>query len=237
MAISYSTVSGTGWHSGHAGNDTLALAGLAATNMDVDGNYVLGILSIRNATLDTAAVTMEDIVETAIVDASDGTRSTGISGGFQDGTPSDGAITLDYAGRSSTATQKTGMIFAFTGVDTSTPVAATGTPNTGTGTTITFPDTASVSSGDLILRICSWEGTGASTPSISAFTGVAATKLPNSGTNTGIALAAVSSSGGAPGTATATLSASESWIAFTVVLKAASSTSVAPLAAAYYYNR
>jgi hypothetical protein len=237
MAISYSSVDGTGWDAFHTGSTTAALGGLTATNMDVDGNYVLGVLSIRNTTLDTAAVTLEDIVETPIIDASDGVRSTGISGGFQDGTPSDGAITLDYAGRSGAATQKTGLIFAVTGVDTTTPVAATGTPNTGTGTTVTFPDTSAVSSGDLILRIVSWEGTASNAPSISSFTGVVGSYPPFGGTNTGISFAAVSSSGGAPGTATATLSASTEWIAFTVVLKAASSTSVAPLAAAYYYYR
>jgi hypothetical protein len=237
MAISYSTVDGTGWDALSQASNTTALAGLTATAMDVSGNYVLGVIGTRNSALDTETVTIEDIAsEAAIIDATDGTRSTGIAGGFQDGTPSDGAITIDYTNRVSLATAKCGLIFAASGVDTTTPVAASAS-NSGTGTTVTFPDTASVTSGDLILRICTWEGTGASLPSINAYTGVVGSALPSSGTGVGISFGAVSSSGGAPGTATATLSVSTEWIAFTVVLKAASSTSVAPLAAAYYYYR
>jgi hypothetical protein len=222
MAIGFSTVQGTGWQMSESATATGVHTVGMPTDGDVNGNYVLAALGARATTLlATEALTVEDIVETPIVDVATASRSAGVAGGFQDGTPSDGTISLSYASAGTTNTAKSGLLIAASGVDTSTPIAASAS-NTGVGTTVTFPDTASVSSGDLILRIVFWEGTaGTDVPAISGFTEQFGSDLPGGDTRLGVAAGSSTSSGGAPGTTTATLSVSTEWLAFTVVLKAA----------------
>jgi hypothetical protein len=113
-----------------------------------------------------------------------------------------------------------GLIFS--GHDTINPIAAYAT-NSGTGTTITFPDTSSVADGDYILRV-TFVAHEDVTCSFSSFTGsTTIANLPESGSfrNGLFAGFSVKSGAGAPGTDTVTLNNSFQWVSLTIVVKAA----------------
>jgi hypothetical protein len=229
MAISFSTVAGTGYRTAVASNAGGGLSLTVPTDWDVDGNFLLCGLAARNAFLATEDLTMSDASGSATQLAWSGDTQNPrgrMAYAWQDNTPSDGTMLLSYAS-ATTATQKTGIIMAMSGVDISTPVVDAVAAE-GSGTTITFPDADSASAGDLIFRVAFWEGTGNNTPNISSLSNQFVATLPTSDFTTGVAAAVSTSSGGTPGTATATLSVTSGWLAFTVIVKAAAAGGASP---------
>jgi hypothetical protein len=115
-----------------------------------------------------------------------------------------------------------GAVLVITGHDATTPVSQTATGN-GTGTTVTFPDTASVNDGDMVLRWCVI-GKDDESLSFSGFTGATTViSSPQSGLfRSGWFLGYdIKSGNGAPGTKALTLSASKNWKAYTVIVAVA----------------
>lgn len=122
-----------------------------------------------------------------------------------------------------------GAVLIIDGHDTTTPIRTySSTPNTGNGTTVTFPDSdASASDGDMVIRWCVI-GKEDTALSFSSFTG--ATTIidnPESGNfRSGLFVGSdIQSGAGQPGTKAVTLSAARDWKAYTTVVAVAGAAS------------
>jgi hypothetical protein len=139
-------------------------------------------------------------------------------------------------------TSAIGLIIA--GQDLTTPIRAyatnSGYTTGGSGQEITFPDTSSVSDGDMVIRLA-FAGHEDDTFTHGTFTGTGSTSITNQPGNGSFRTAmwasyGIKSGAGAPGTATlgfGAAGASRNWIAKTIVIAVAGGgggSSVAPLA-------
>lgn len=145
----------------------------------------------------------------------------------------DGA-TVDYNNSNAANAKKGALVMQLTGCNTVTPIRAFGTPASGTSTAPQCPDTTSLTSGDLAVCCIHWFDNGdilTVTHPGGSWVSLASDLKPATANGIGIACSTLASAGGAPGTATWTLSSSRAWTAFTagIAVASASTTVISPI--------
>lgn len=119
--------------------------------------------------------------------------------------------------------QKTMLVIAVTGANTTTPIRATAV-STGTSTAPLCPTTASINAGDLVLRKAIWhdDGDGAAVTRVGGSHTAGPLHQPAAANGKAIMVDYyVASGSGAPGTATFGIAASRPWVCETTVYAAA----------------
>lgn len=154
--------------------------------------------------------------ETVIVSGNSATLFTA-GALWRAGLTADGT-TVDYNHSNGANAQKSGLVMILTGANTTTPIRAFGTPNGGNGTAPVSPDTASLTSGDLIVRGLVWhdDGDALTITHPGSHTAIAVDFNPIGTNSKGIAISFTTSAGGAPGTATWGIPSARDYVAFTV---------------------
>jgi hypothetical protein len=160
--------------------------------------------------------------------ASEGNSATQFTAGIMSraGLTAD-AATVDVNHSSAANATKSAVVMVFTGHDTGSPIRATGTPAGGNGTSAVCPDTASATSGDLILRTLIWfdDGDALAVTAPGSHTEIASDFNPAGSNGLAIHSSFATSAGGTPGTATYTLPEARDYVCFTTVIATAAGSS------------
>lgn len=223
---------GTGWDQNSTTSSGPDAVTMTLPSEATDGNLVMIFFGQDDADASGNTLTVTSITgEVTDIVASDGDIATGMVGYWEQGASPPSTVDINDSGPSSE--QINAGIVAITDYDDGTIIKGTSTSNTGTGTTITYPSHATTAtSDDLVFRFAVFDDPASisSTPGTQVFSAASPTSF-----NVAIHLAFETGSGSAPSTDTATLSTSEEWVAFTVIVAGNSGgASVAPLAEHHY---
>ncbi len=219
MDVAFGNVAGTDYnYANQQANTDLAVTKPTAV---VDGVVELVIAGIKTQTAG-AAVIANFANETVIQNQNSATLFNA-QALWRQAFTADGA-SVDYNHTSADTHQRSVLVMALTGADTSSAIRAFGTAASGNGTSATSPDTTAATSGDLIVRVLVWfdDGDTLTITHPGSHTAIAADFKPATADGMGLAVSFATSAGGTPGTAAWTISSARDYVAFTIVVAQAS---------------
>lgn len=215
MAAAFGNVAGTDYN--YANQQAATDLPVTKPTATVDGTIELIVEAFKAQTAGSYVVA-NFANETVVQSANSATLfNAGIM--WRQAFTADGA-TVDVNHTSGDSHQHSALVMVLTGADTSSAIRAFGTASGGNGTSATSPDTTAATSGDLIVRILVWfdDGDGLTITHPGSHTAIAGDFKPGATDGLGIAVSFATSSGGAPGTASWTISAARDYVALTVVI-------------------